>query len=57
LWNDTRASGDWASAAKEFRKLRKKDNEFEKQCGFIPQSRSINNQARQKTMGEFMRSQ
>src|SRR5580658_2405207 len=31
LWNDTRADGDWAFAAKEFKKLRKKDNEFEKQ--------------------------
>lgn len=54
LWSDTKVNGDWDGAAKDFKKLRKRDNDFEKTGPLIPEHKDLKSKARNKTIEEFM---
>jgi hypothetical protein len=46
LWNDSNADGDWKEAAKELRRVRKRDNTVEKVGGIIPEHSGLLDKAR-----------
>jgi hypothetical protein len=54
LWNDTKVSGQWDSAAKDFKKLRKKDNDFERTGPLIPRHNDLLQRAQRDMQAAFM---
>ena len=46
LWTDAKTTGDWSTAKKELRKLRKKDSTAEQSGGIIPKHRDLLDKAR-----------
>ncbi len=47
-WDDAKSSADWDEAAKELRRIRKRDNTAEKNGGVIPNHRGLAEIARRK---------